>query len=138
MTDTAKPTPGPWVAKRNQASRPQEGVYVDSQNGGIIVACWGNLKHREADAALIAEAGTVYHETNLTPRQLLEQRNRLASRVRDLESLLHQGIYNARSVVYNVEQFNIGRRGEKISTQEDKEWIEKTEAALAKCGKVGG
>ncbi|AOV02432.1 hypothetical protein BI380_14325 [Delftia tsuruhatensis] len=34
---------------------------------------------QRANAALIAEAGTVHHETGLTPRQLVEQRDALAA-----------------------------------------------------------
>lgn len=33
----------------------------------------------KGNAALIAEAGTVHHETGLTPRQLVEQRNALSA-----------------------------------------------------------
>lgn len=36
------------------------------------------------DAELIAEAGTVYHETKMTPRQLLEQRDMLVEKMRSI------------------------------------------------------
>lgn len=121
MTDTIKPTPGPWVAKRNPASRPQEGVYADSRNGGIVVACWGNPEHQKADAALIAEAGTVFHETGLTPRQLLEQRDELRDALADMLA----GWQYIRK--HHGDLYGVGwERAEALATY-----------ALAKCGKVG-
>ncbi len=54
MSNTAKPTPGPWK--------------------------------REANAALIIEAGTVYHETGRTPRQLADERAELLAALKSLAS----------------------------------------------------
>jgi hypothetical protein len=51
-------------------------IEADGVKSLPFVAC----KHQDmqANAALIAEAGTVHHETGLTPRQLVEQRDALA------------------------------------------------------------
>ena len=45
-------------------------IYVDYGNGAAEAL---------ANAALIAEAGTVYHETGYTPRQLMQQRDDTAA-----------------------------------------------------------
>ena len=41
--------------------------------------------YREANARLIAEAGTVHYETGLTPRQLVEQARKLEEALRNLD-----------------------------------------------------
>lgn len=76
-----KPTPGEWIVS------PMTPCRVDTLNGAISVS-WssnhdGGAREREAEAnaRLIAEAGTVHHETGLTPRQLVE-------RVKELEEAL--------------------------------------------------
>lgn len=86
MSEARKPTPGPWI----------HGNWLKKLGGGIDEAGWCEVwrveadggqslpfvacKHQDmqANAALIAEAGTVHHETGLTPRQLVEQRDALA------------------------------------------------------------
>lgn len=85
MSEASKPTPGPWI----------HGNWLKAVEGGIDEAGWCEVwmikadgvkslpfvacKHQDmqANAALIAEAGTVHHETGLTPRQLVEQRDAL-------------------------------------------------------------
>lgn len=85
MSDARKPTPGPWI----------HGNWLKAVEGGIDEAGWCEVwmieadgvkslpfvacKHQDmqANAALIAEAGTVHHETGLTPRQLVQQRDAL-------------------------------------------------------------
>lgn len=75
-----KPTPGPWRAKRLETYTDPGYVivYPDASKPGVHMR---RLDYRgcltEQDANLIAEAGTVYHETGLTPRQLAEQRGQL-------------------------------------------------------------
>jgi hypothetical protein len=69
MTDTAKPTPGDWVINRHVVV-----PEVINANGGQAI-CLVTGRDWEGNAALIAEAGTVHHETGLTPRQLMEQRD---------------------------------------------------------------
>jgi len=62
-----RPTPGPLEAA---------GIYVRTAYDGrfFVAECGTNTAHGESDAILFAEAGTVYQETGLTPRQLAEQR----------------------------------------------------------------
>lgn len=92
MSDASKPTPGPWI----------HGNWLKAVEGGIDEAGWCEVwmieadgvkslpfvacKHQDmqANAALIAEAGTVHHETGLTPRHLVEQRDALAKVVADV------------------------------------------------------
>lgn len=85
MSEAIKPTPGPWIV-----SPYADGFEVDGP-GGICIAQAQQLKpirkkedhdQRKANARLIAEAGTVAHETGLTPRQLVD-------RVKELEELLN-------------------------------------------------
>ena len=85
MSEAIKPTPGPWIV-----STYADGFEVDGP-GGICIAQAQQLKpirkkedhdQRKANARLIAEAGTVAHETGLTPRQLVD-------RVKELEELLN-------------------------------------------------
>lgn len=76
-----KPTPGEWIVS------PMTPCRVDTLNGAISVSwssnhdCGAREREAEANARLIAEAGTVHHETGLTPRQLVE-------RVKELEGAL--------------------------------------------------
>lgn len=94
MSEARKPTPGPWI----------HGNWLKAAEGGIDEAGWCEVwmieadgvkslpfvacKHQDmqANAALIAEAGTVHHETGLTPRQLVEQRDALAETLQKLAS----------------------------------------------------
>ena len=71
----AKPSSGPWINKEyNEESL----VLCDLDEENYEVVCSGMIGTTGvANAALIAEAGTVYHETQLTPRQLLAQRDAL-------------------------------------------------------------
>lgn len=71
-----QPTPGPWEITNY--------TYVNSKStkhGFICNTSKGYMgmpgSEQFANAELIAEAGTVYHETGLTPRELLEQRDEL-------------------------------------------------------------
>lgn len=95
MTDTAKPTAGPWTCMIT--SEFDGSPYVDDSvhslssdaNPGDIICLsperdgyTDSAKQWEANARLIAEAGTVYHETGLTPRQLVEQRDGLLKALR--------------------------------------------------------
>lgn len=75
MTDAAKPTVGVWETIKNGCG--EVGVRA---NGHWITFNAGDrlpVDEAESNAALIAEAGTVYQETGLTPRQLAEQRDEL-------------------------------------------------------------
>lgn len=78
--NAVRPTPGPWaVYDVNPVI-----VLADRYSvGGFAVAtCYPVRKvtqeQAEANARLIAEAGTVHHETGLSPQQIRDQRDRLA------------------------------------------------------------
>lgn len=71
-TDTNfKPTPGPWIYQKTASLGPQYAVYPEST--GNDVALVYDAENAESNAALIAEAGTVYHETGKTPARLAEE-----------------------------------------------------------------
>jgi len=82
-TNNAAHTPGPWLAKKHGVV--VGGAFHRYTNGKaqsqVALATMGNAveneAERDANAALIAEAGTVTTETGLTPRQLAEQRTKL-------------------------------------------------------------
>lgn len=78
--ETSKPTPGPWFVDGSGASAIVRGGDM------TIVAVRHRLdKHtHEANAHIIAEAGTVYHETGKTPRQLADEVERLTAQVESL------------------------------------------------------
>lgn len=66
MSERNGPTDGPWEID----------AYGDvTANGEDIARISSEESHAQADAALIAEAGNVYHETGLTPRQLASELN---------------------------------------------------------------
>ena len=71
MTDTAKPTQTKWVVERrmDDATRGMTAI-IDKDDDSTVAKVW---KTDYVD--LISEAGNVFHETGLTPRQLLEQRD---------------------------------------------------------------
>ena len=76
--NTAKPTAGPWridptdyTCVITSALVTGDIVCLSPAEGGVSESA----KNWEANAALIIEAGTVYHETGRTPRQLAEQRD---------------------------------------------------------------
>ena len=71
MSEASKPV---WSAgfKTVTVQETEEHVAAD-----IRVFC-GNPDFTKRISRLIAEAGTVHHETGLTPRQLVEQRDALA------------------------------------------------------------
>ena len=94
MSEAIKPTPGPWVMTEGKC------IYINARVDGkrrFILqrstgeGCGINVEAEQvrADCRLIAEAGTVHHETGLTPRQLVE-------RVKELEEAL-QGLASALS-----------------------------------------
>ena len=82
MTDAPKPsqvgpTKGPWKVCES-IEGDFIGVYPDTGKIEFPIAKMSNFVRAEVSAAnarLIAEAGTVYSETGLSPRALLEQRD---------------------------------------------------------------
>ena len=90
MSEAIKPTPGPWAV--SGLGGPWESTLRIRAPGWGLVAQIGvnpGMPHwdlpQRANAALIAEAGTVHHETGLTPRQLVEQRDALAAALAGLD-----------------------------------------------------
>jgi hypothetical protein len=77
---------------------------------------------------ITADAIYVHEQTGVTPRQLLEQRDELQERVRELEALLDT--IHLKSCCALEEDID--------SKEEILRWIATDiEADLAKCGKVG-
>lgn len=87
MSEAIKPTPGPWTVVENSWE-----VSTVSAGSVEVARCYVDCNVTEdtqtedeaimnANARLIAEAGTVHHETGLTPSQLVE-------RVKELEEAL--------------------------------------------------
>jgi hypothetical protein len=116
----AKPTPGEWEAWTGAAkfgitgpaaaasmvaaaSIKQSGFghFVDLASSsqecpGIAL---GDTKERAiANANLFADAGNTYNTTGLTPSQLVDQREQLVERVKELESVLS----DARNELYSL------------------------------------
>lgn len=94
MTSAAKHTAGPWKAMA--AGIDAITVSTTLRNGRRVpfrVACCkdGDIEQVQANARLIAEAGTVAHETGLTPRQLAEQRDDLLEALRNITECAEAG-----------------------------------------------
>lgn len=90
-----KPTPGPWVV--NHAGSASAGkpfhiteFYVYSPGVQDDTAICSDVidpvtqEPSEVNARLIAEAGTVFHNTGLSPVQLVEQRDELMAACKKL------------------------------------------------------
>lgn len=78
-TDTkAKPTAGPVEAK---------GIYI-MQGKNFLGQSIGLGDENVCNVQLWAEGHNVYHETGLTPRELVEQRDRLLNLVKKIEASL--------------------------------------------------
>lgn len=90
MTDTAKPTPGPWNVFERRPAGYLCGYSVGGDGDVPVAACNFGDTANKANADLICEAGTVYHETSLTPRQLLEEKQRMHRVYRDQEREIEQ------------------------------------------------
>lgn len=83
MSEAGKPTPGVWSITDGNAV---QGWSVTVGDGEFLVG--GRGIDSLANATLIAEAGTVHHETGLTPRQLLAQRDALAAELSEVRVIL--------------------------------------------------
>lgn len=103
-----------WVAEYDDDSdylSVMERLDTQGQYEGVTIC----RLHGEASADLIAEAGTVFHNTGLSPVQLVEQRDGLVSLLREIYDMARQGAL----------------------PNDGDEWFELTRAALAKCEGVG-
>ncbi|MBF5007630.1 hypothetical protein [Diaphorobacter caeni] len=101
----SEPTKGPWREKQlGTYKEPGWCVYwPDASKPGIHMR---RLDYQgcftEADARLIAEAGAVYHETGLTPRQMQEQIKELREALRGMLDCFDDGVgqeWNARQLI---------------------------------------
>lgn len=89
MSEAMKPTPGPWHADQRGNIWRRHPSELYENGGGVAGDKPVATTHKgwfgegeegypvEDNARLIAEAGTVFHETGLSPRQILEQRAEL-------------------------------------------------------------
>lgn len=79
---TGKPTEGKWVLKEwGEATKVQAVERTPGLPIVTEVAIFIGRQQKE-NAMLAQEAGTAYHETGLTPRQLAEQRDELLGTVK--------------------------------------------------------
>lgn len=91
MSEAIKPTPGEW---RFYTEPQPNGCPIVGANGLMVCMLAHSVNYADqaeeavANARLISEAGTVHHETGLTPRQLVEQRDALAAALAICESAL--------------------------------------------------
>ena len=92
---TAKPTKGPWIVSgllSDNVTVHTMGIpsNIDPACKLQIADCFDrdsqlSWEEMNSNAKLIAEAGTVYHETSLTPRQLDDQRRELFEAIKGIE-----------------------------------------------------
>lgn len=70
-----KPTTGPWTTEKTYS----ECTITNLDDTIHIASAWQDKGEKEgqSNAALIAEAGTVYHETGKTPARLAEENREL-------------------------------------------------------------
>lgn len=87
--DVSKCTPGPWSDEQDADGRSRGYIRCTKKLGGTLGVAVAratstgiSTSEAAANAQLIAEAGTVAHETGLSPRQLAEQRGTLLEAVR--------------------------------------------------------
>jgi hypothetical protein len=114
MNAQAKPTPGPWKADRTTAPKGWVITGRDSSYDIAIVRDGNGNRENEANAVLIEQAGSVFDETGLMPRQLADQRKRLIDEIEALAGeaetaasalntpILDDAIFNARRAVLSM------------------------------------
>lgn len=107
MSEAGKPTPGAWEIKPIEDGKEYiriRGTMLGSRFkiANVLMPNYGpGTKWQERDdaeaqanARLIAEAGTVHHEIGLTPRQLLEQRDSLLKQLQAATDALSGGLWD--------------------------------------------
>jgi hemoglobin-like flavoprotein len=74
-------TKGVWTVETGVHGE-RYGVFVDKK---LLISCYSPITEEgEANASLIAEAGTITNSTGLTPKQLAEQREELLSALKEV------------------------------------------------------
>ena len=112
-----KPTPGPWTVLPEEDDRDYiriRGVRLGERYKIANVhmpklMTTDSLREREdaesrANARLIAEAGTVFHNTGLSPVQLVEQRDELMAALKACAAVCAGETVNKRGLVSALEQ----------------------------------
>lgn len=122
-----KPTPGPWVAKSRDVYHGRKRVVFNANAASKEPL---NMKEEflqaEANARLIAEAGTVFHNTGLSPVQLVEMVKELREALQDAEDYISGHMpTNGWGLL------------DRLEDADRRETLEKVRAALAKCEGVG-
>ncbi|CAM3930338.1 hypothetical protein [Delftia tsuruhatensis] len=92
MSEVIKPSEGNWRAEGNcfytlqhAGWRRGEEQFENRLFGQVQPGRNTGLSEANPFASLFAEAGNVFHETGLTPRQLVEQRDALAAALAGLD-----------------------------------------------------
>lgn len=100
MSEAIKPTPGEWLYGNWIPHSDDQSGWVDVWTKNAdgtrsipFVAC----KHIDqyANARLIAEAGTVFHNTGLSPVQLVEQRDELLDALQGMVDFYRPGAWGS-------------------------------------------
>lgn len=136
MSDAIKPTPGPWVMTEGKC------IYINAQVDGkrrFILqrstgeGCGINVEAEQvrADCRLIAEAGTVFHNTGLSPVQLVEMVKELKEALTGAQQAINSMKVEAETAAQGDEQMML-EACETISN-EGLDADMAIRAALAKC-----
>lgn len=132
-----KPTKGPWVVEKRAGDEwwfgGKDGAEIvvrsaEDKHGAIAVMAASLSGERAVDSnfRLIAEAGTVFHNTGLSPVQLVEM-------VRELKVALQ----DAEEYISGHTPTNSWGLLDRREDADRCETLEKVRAALAKCEGVG-
>ena len=110
-------TPGPWELSYDKGSTRDVIASNGSEPICMVRQSWVSREAYQANAQLIAEAGTVATETGLTPRQLAEQRAEL------LEAL--------KAIHVQAADAQLRATYQRIALEEISQ---RAQSAIAKCG----
>ena len=92
-----KITKGGWEVLPNQRLSGLRKIVVKGKNTITLVATdFGSDDELEADAKLIADAGTTANKCGLLPSELLEQRNELLDALKRVEKSINEQDLNSR------------------------------------------
>lgn len=108
------PTPGPWEISDKNRTNVMHGKRAICSTGGYQDSSdiEGVALTNEANARLIAEAGTVAHETGLTPRQLADE-------VENMNKVWAAERQNAAKELSKIADSYIAQRNELLSPIKD-------------------